>query len=366
MRTQPQRLAGFSLVEIMIAMVIALLGTIIIFQVFSVSEGIKRTTTSGGDAQQNGLLALVTIERNARMAGYGINFAQLLNCTVLAHDEGPPVRNYTFPLLPAQIGVGAANAPVSISFVFGNSNNVLAPAKLTASSAALDTMFKIDNRFGFNNGDLIIAAEVGAAKNCTMRQVTDLPAAATDTVTNASGSYTNASGNSVPARFNNAGGIGIAYNSWDNTAQSGGRLYDVGPAPSILTYSVQNGQLVMQNFLTSTVGSPIADGIVQLQAMYGWDSIGDGIVHTWTSTMPATATATDWSRVLALRIGLVARSSLMERPNATTGLCDTTTVQPTWTGGTMTISTDPNWMCYRYRVFETTVPLRNVIWAQVS
>jgi type IV pilus assembly protein PilW len=83
--------------------------------------------------------------------------------------------------------------------------------------------------------------------------------------------------------------------------------------------------------------------------------------------MPVGATATDWSRVLALRIALVARSNLAERPDATTGLCTTTTVDPlTWTGGTLTISADPNWKCYRYRVFETTVPLRNMIWLQAS
>jgi type IV pilus assembly protein PilW len=41
-------------------------------------------------------------------------------------------------------------------------------------------------------------------------------------------------------------------------------------------------------------------------------------------------------------------------------------VEPAWSGGTFLISTDPNWMCYRYRVFETTVPLRNMIWLQVS
>ncbi len=50
---------GFSLVEILVAMVISLLGILIIFQVFEVSEAIKRTTTSGGDAQQNGLLAMI-------------------------------------------------------------------------------------------------------------------------------------------------------------------------------------------------------------------------------------------------------------------------------------------------------------------
>jgi type IV pilus assembly protein PilW len=35
---------------------------------------------------------------------------------------------------------------------------------------------------------------------------------------------------------------------------------------------------------------------------------------------------------------------------------------PAWSGGTFDLSADPNWQCYRYRVFETTVPLRNWIW----
>jgi len=74
MRTSHFHSYGFSLVEILVAMVIALLGTIIIFQVFAVSEGIRRTSTSGGDAQQFGALALFTLERDVRVAGYGKQF----------------------------------------------------------------------------------------------------------------------------------------------------------------------------------------------------------------------------------------------------------------------------------------------------
>jgi type IV pilus assembly protein PilW len=65
---------------------------------------------------------------------------------------------------------------------------------------------------------------------------------------------------------------------------------------------------------------------------------------------------------------VVARSALAEKPAAGLGApCDTTTVAPTWSGNTggarsFDLSIDPNWKCYRYRVFETTVPLRNWIW----
>ncbi len=77
MRTLPfrsaKRQSGLSLVDVMVGMVLALIGTIIIFQAFSVSEQIKRVTTGGGDAQQNGAAALLALERAVKLAGYGIN-----------------------------------------------------------------------------------------------------------------------------------------------------------------------------------------------------------------------------------------------------------------------------------------------------
>jgi type IV pilus assembly protein PilW len=74
-----------------------------------------------------------------------------------------------------------------------------------------------------------------------------------------------------------------------------------------------------------------------------------------------------------VRVAVVARSAQPEKPAAGLGApCDTTTVAPTWSGNTgiarsFDLSTIPlpagvTWQCYRYRVFETTVPLRNWIW----
>jgi Tfp pilus assembly protein PilW len=85
-------MSGFSIVEIMVGMVIALLATIVIFQVFGVSEGIKRTTTNGGDAQQNGAVVLLTLERSLREAGYGFNAADT-------------------SAVPVQLTVNASSAP---------------------------------------------------------------------------------------------------------------------------------------------------------------------------------------------------------------------------------------------------------------
>ena len=69
-RTYRQR--GFSLVELMVAVVIGLIGTVVMFQVFAISEGQKRSTTSGNDAQQNGAIALFSLEKDLRNTAHGV------------------------------------------------------------------------------------------------------------------------------------------------------------------------------------------------------------------------------------------------------------------------------------------------------
>jgi type IV pilus assembly protein PilW len=143
---------------------------------------------------------------------------------------------------------------------------------------------------------------------------------------------------------------------------------------------VTNNTLTLSNAFVISGGVPavnsVADNIVHMRADYGVDdgvndgsvtyntvyAAGDGIVDRFISATP------NWSRVIAIRIAVVARSALPEKPSAGPGApCDTTTAAPTWSGNTgvtrsFDLSADANWKCYRYRVFETTVPLRNWIW----
>jgi type IV pilus assembly protein PilW len=150
--------------------------------------------------------------------------------------------------------------------------------------------------------------------------------------------------------------------------------------PIYNTYAVANNTLTVSNGFVISGGVPavnsVADNIVHLRADYGVDdgvndgsvtyntvyAAGDGIVDRFISATP------NWSQVIAIRIAVVARSALPEKPSAGAGApCDTTTAAPTWSGNTgvtrsFDLSADANWKCYRYRVFETTVPLRNWIW----
>ena len=65
------RQSGFTLVEILIGMLIGVIGIVVIMQTFAVSEGYKRTATSGTDAQVNGGIATYLMERELRETAGG-------------------------------------------------------------------------------------------------------------------------------------------------------------------------------------------------------------------------------------------------------------------------------------------------------
>jgi type IV pilus assembly protein PilW len=83
----------------------------------------------------------------------------------------------------------------------------------------------------------------------------------------------------------------------------------------------------------------------------------------------------DYQHIAALRVAVVARSKMPEKPNSA-GVCNLTTAKPqVFTSDApqgvaavpvtveVAVAIDPiDWKCYRYRVFETIVPLRNAGW----
>ena len=206
-----------------------------------------------------------------------------------------------------------------------------------------------------------------------------------------SGNYTNSEGAQVPTVYNRPGGLpapnDVKYDIWNDVSGTGGRLYNLGAAPTIVTYQIIANQLVQTNELQP--GDPastfaLADGVVQLQAQYGYDGNGDGRVPSdatsnevlvpgatdqWSSSMPVAAGAAEWTRIIAVRLVVTARSITPEKPDPTLAACNTTTAYPRWVtpapiGVDINIElADPaNWKCYRYRTFEVMVPIRNMLW----
>jgi type IV pilus assembly protein PilW len=354
-------MAGFSLVELMVGVLIGLIGVMVIFQVFSVSEGIKRTTTGGGDAQQNGSLSLFTIERNLRMAGYGMNVLNFIGCPIRFYDEGvnPPFESTdgSWKLVPVEIISGAGTLADTIIMMRGDSDLTPVPATMTQGMPSPSADYKVDVRYGFRPGDMVLAVEPG--KDCTIAQATEIPGVKgkSDNVIHNSGTYHDDNGVAHAARYNKPAGLGVSYDK-------GALLYNLGALPGRYVFQIQQNRLTLQNTMTEATSSALFDNVVQLQAEYGKDTNADGIVDVWNAVSPA-AGSVEWQGIIALRMGLVARSTTPERPNPATGVCETTTVNPTWADPPQPIDlsiTGADWQCFRYKVFETVVPLKNLIW----
>lgn len=196
-----------------------------------------------------------------------------------------------------------------------------------------DNDIVLQNRFGFSVGTLFLLAEVG--KSCTLGQVSALPAADPSNITHAS-----------TARYNKNGGMGVSYSA------NVGEFYDLGSSFTVNTYSVNaNHELVQQSLLTGQT-LVIADNVLAFKAEYGSDSNNDGTVDTWNRTPPADSTA--WQKVTNVRMGLAVKSPKREH----TVVSGAVTL---WSGGPL-IAVAGEDRYYRYRVYSSNVPLRNIIW----
>lgn len=324
----------------MVGLAIGMLATMVIMQVFSVFEAQKRTTTGTADAQTNGGIALYNIGRELQMAGYPLMPVENspLECTTLtingAADATIPNR-----LSPVAIADGgaAAGASDTITFRYGNSLMGGVPTQITAMGAPTANDATVDSNLGCQAGDITLITN-GAT--CALSSASAV--AGTTTVTLA-----------------------------DTTAAiSGANLACLGTWNEI-TYAVNNSNLERN-------GVPSVAGIINLQMQYGVSAAANSNqVTQWVDASGGTwaaPTVADRNRIKAVRIAVVARNAKIE-PAAVTAACSSTTAAApaglcAWAGSAASpapvidLSNDPNWARYRYRVFETIIPLRNVIWSR--
>jgi type IV pilus assembly protein PilW len=371
---------GFGIVEIMVSMVIALLGMIVIFQVFAISESYNRSAVTGSDAQQNGAYSLYVLQQEMREAGWGFNNSQALGCNVLAYHStlgGPPAALTpgaapgAYTLAPVVIDAGPANGSDTLEINYGNQNLLVAPVAISFQSTPLQP-FVVANPYGFNQGDIFLAVDQSNPGNlCTLAEMTNAFTAAPVAPCGSASNCIQHNAGATAYPYNQPGGSGVTYTT-------SGYLFNLGSLQSPPTrdvFSVVNNQLTVVASLQSTAQQVVADNIVQLKAQYGKDNgvnngtvltgpyvAGDGVVDSYDTVTPATAAA--WNQLLTIRIGLVARSAQPEKPSGPGPACDTTTTQPSWSGGNFNLSANANWMCYRYKVFETVIPVKNILWTQ--
>src|ERR1700687_815875 len=165
---QHRRHQGFSLIEIMVGVVIGLIAVLVIYQVFAAAEGIKRNTTSVGDAQQNGLLSSVMLGIELANAGDGVASA--------AQDLGKCPGSVSFastwrPLPLLIVDGGGDNLSDSFMVNYSVTNAAIAPAPFTATPTA-NARYSVQSPTGFQKNDLIVAISPGG---CAASKITADP-----------------------------------------------------------------------------------------------------------------------------------------------------------------------------------------------
>lgn len=378
---------GFSLVELLVAVAIGLVVTLAVFGVLAASEGRKRTSVSLNDANQSGAYAAYTLDRLIRSAGSGFadGWTRVGACRLNARlpDSQAWPRTAALPapfagvpqtlrLAPIVIFQGASGSGSDVVMVmsgsagFGESPASLLPRTGTDVAA---NQWRLNNTIGFRGGDLVMLSGAG---ECLLTQ---LAAGFTGGATQAlpfdtAGAYYTASGTNTSlttlASLSSADAFAIG-NIANNTPQF--QLFGVGDNSTLFSYDLLliNGQ---------NRPLPLAEGVIALHAVYGVDTNDNGVIDDWVAPSTDTtwggnvlmngspASTANLRRIVAVRLGLVMRSSLVEKENVAPATLDL--FADLSSGGTpgalkrsVAIATADQTM--RHRTIELTVPVRNLL-----
>ncbi|MGI4938523.1 MAG: PilW family protein, partial [Janthinobacterium lividum] len=277
-------------------------------------------------------------------------------------------------------------------------------ALLPAGDPNTDTLLVMyGNSSGGPQGDMVLSqdatAQTYAPRTPTAYAPNDQVIATErlrpDPCTYASGNYLRVEtvGSATPA--NAPSTLNMTTKTSTGNSKVNGALFNIGQAPVFAAYAIRKGNLTVCDFAQrdcsnagkkddSTFWTTLANNIVSLRAQYGHDTAtvasaapADGstyAVNMFDQVTPATACA--WMRTLALRLVLVARSGQYDKEAVTTaapgwsgsvaGSAAGSTAAPLDLSRNPDGSTNADWQHYRYKTFQSVVPLRNITWLGVQ
>ncbi len=397
---------GFSLIELLVSITIGLIVTLAVTSVMIHGEKTKRTSTSINDIDQTGAYAAYLLDRLIRSAGSGFaqnwdsaygcllnvskNGTQILPMPAAGFNSGSAFANvgkatnpYQFRLAPIVIAKGYAGTSGDVLVVMagtagvGEAGTAVSPGPIGAGATSL----LVRNALGFGTDDIVLLADAAVGSGCLMEQIGTRTRTDSGTTLPLAG----AGANSYYAGSGSTVGL-TAFGASTSAIQLGNANVTTPNMPQFQAIGVgANNTLVSYDLLqvpssTSVLDTPLADGVTELRAIYGISTTNPpgNVVDAWadaTSTDPAgdysAATLTDGSatsqtklrRIVAVRLGMILRSSLAEGRDYTPASTQITLFaesNPTLKQ-THTLTTDEQQ--YRFRTVELMIPLRNALLA---
>lgn len=362
--------AGLSLVELLVGLAIGLVATLAISNLFSGFEARKRMIAGGSDAQSSGVLAMYYMQRDAQNAGYGLPLynssdpSPLLCPINTSINQGGVIIN----LSPVVIVDGGTGSDI-VRIRYGN------PASGGASLRATGTMTAptLDGRLiGCQENDVVLFHQTPTNPNCSLGRLQKVNSDRTINTLSEINTPPTASPVSILngadwVRFSCLG----AWNQYEYTVNAAMELTRTGGTSGTTPFP-------------NSAAVPVASDIVALQAQYGITETIDPTATTttaaaylnrvdrWvdaTGTFGPTMALMDRNRIRAIRIAVIARDGNLQRNTvsqacngASAGVSRVCIWQADANPASVDLSSVPNWQRYRYRSFEATIPLRNIIW----
>lgn len=388
-----------TMVELLVAMVIGLGVILAVTSLLITAENHKRTTTSTNDAEQTGAYAFNALDKVVRGAGSGIAESVydgdrgVLSCRLNVTSILP--RTAAFPppfgsflggapvnLRVAPVLIGWNQSPDGFSDVIAvmSGSGAAGGVSRQITGSAGTNMPVLDNVVGFNTSDLVLVSQSGTP-DCLLEEVSNIssPNLTLSGIYNTGGTTTTlatllASTSSYITPLGNAAVNNLQF-----------MLFGVDANHTLFSYDLLQNQTLQQSPPIADVAQSIADGVYQLHAIYGINTMphNDGTQTNWAGPPDAnyainsvmTSESTMLS-IVSVRIGLVVRGEYYDKHMVkVAGVSTLTAVSPatftlfqglTDAAGvslqqTVTLNAANGDRQYRYRVFEFTVPLRNMI-----
>lgn len=390
MRDHRSRQFGFSVVEVMVALVIGLIITVAVAQIFSSSHSTAQLDEGLARLQENGRFATDFLTNEIRQAGYfgcvsgaGPLRARVSNYLVGGNVPGSPFDIST-PIMGFEF-TGTATVPGSTVVIpptgvtsstswtpaltplltsvapgpIAGSDVVLirsveGPSFKTVPASSTTTAITVVTPNDLRDGDILMAG------NCIRTSLfqANIAAGTPGTILHPKAT----SGGPLPGNICTTWGLTDCPTSDDIGSST-------SPVPEVSRFNVtaffigqRAGNDVPSLYRarwtsTGAVPEELVEGVENMQALYGVDTNGDGNADGY---LPASS-VTDWSNVVSVQIALLVRtittttSGGQVRSNAEQ-TADTNTYVLAGTNVTVNSSLRP---LNRRRVFDTVIKLRN-------
>lgn len=284
---------GFSLVELMVAVVIGLILVAGVIELFVNNRQVYRVQDAKARMQENGRYAMAILGQNIRDAGYygcasrraGAETNNVLNnsdlfiwnfATAVEGNEATGDNSWTPTKNDSISNAKSGSDILTVRKTTGSSIKITAhPGGTPPGSANI----QVNPGNGLVNGDIIMATD------CLTSAVFQVTSNNPDT----SGSIAHNTGTGSPG----------------NVTQALGKNYTGGWVVPVVTisYFISSNALYQKNAVSNATVE-LVEGIEDMQILYGVDTTGDGVVTTYE---PANAVG-NWNDVLSVKVSLLLRS----------------------------------------------------------